>query len=262
MKILNVQQSSEAWLQARAGLCTASMFSVARSKVGALTEQQARYVKSLLSGKTEKEARSDAGYKSAPRSASIEKALDLKTTDIGEFSEAAKNYAFKVAVERISGEPLDEGFETWAMKRGRELEPDARMEHELQTGLLVEECGLITDDTGFFGASADGLIGEDEGAEYKCFINAEKMRAIIFEQDIGEVMDQVQGGLWLSGRQRWRFCLYAPALEAVGKQLTEIVFERDDAYIKAMEADLEEFRKLVNDYEATLRSEMLDRKAA
>ena len=34
----------------------------------------------------------------------------------GGFTEAAEDYAFRVAVERISGAPLDEGFSTWAMK--------------------------------------------------------------------------------------------------------------------------------------------------
>ncbi|AOE60405.1 hypothetical protein QZH45_14320 [Pseudomonas corrugata] len=36
-------------------------------------------------------------------------------------------YAFELAVERIGGAPLDGGFETWQMRRGHELEPEARI---------------------------------------------------------------------------------------------------------------------------------------
>ena len=41
--------------------------------------------------------------------------------DKGSFTKAARDYAFRLAVERISGLPLDEGFETWQMRRGHEL---------------------------------------------------------------------------------------------------------------------------------------------
>ena len=37
----------------------------------------------------------------------------------GEPTDEAHDYAFKLALERISGEPIDDGFETWAMARGR-----------------------------------------------------------------------------------------------------------------------------------------------
>ena len=41
------------------------------------------------------------------------------------------------------------------------------MEHEIQTGLVVTQVGLVKTDDGIFGASADGFIGEDGGSEYK-----------------------------------------------------------------------------------------------
>ena len=37
-------------------------------------------------------------------------------------------YAAQVAIERISGQPCDEGYNSWQMKRGNELEPLARTE--------------------------------------------------------------------------------------------------------------------------------------
>lgn len=125
----------------------------------------------------------------------------LTGEEVGQPSEAAHNYAFTLAAERISGTPLDGGFETWQMKSGHELEPDARMEHEIQTGLVVQRAGFVTTDDGLFGASADGLIGRDGGSDYKCFLAPEKLRAFLIDNDASGIMDQVQGCMWITGRK-------------------------------------------------------------
>ena len=172
----------------------------------------------------------------------------------GQPTSAALDYAFRLAVERISGQPLDEGFSTWQMKRGNELEPHARLEHELATGLIVHRAGFITTDDGIFGASADGLIGEDGGSEYKCFLAPEKLRSFHIDNDASSIMDQVQGCMWISGRKWWHVGMYCPALESVGKQLWWHEYQRDDDYIEQLEADLWQFKLLVDQYEERLRS--------
>ncbi|WP_163557538.1 lambda exonuclease family protein [Halomonas sp. NO4] len=251
MRVIECPQGSPEWHQARAGIITASNFKVARSRVGGLTAQQKVYVDHILAGNPEPEARELAGYKQAPKSETIRRALAGEV--VGEPSESAKNYAFRVAVERISGEPLDEGFETWAMRRGHELEPVARMEHELQSGLMVERAGFVVTDDGLFGASADGLIEPDGGSEYKCFIAPDKLRAFHIDGDVSEVIDQVQGCMWITGRRWWHIGLYCEALEPVGKQLWWREFARDDTYIEALASDLREFSSLVDTYETELR---------
>lgn len=172
----------------------------------------------------------------------------------GGFTEKAKNYAFCLAVERISGQPLDEGFETWQMRRGHELEPAARAEHEMQVGVLVQRAGFVMTDDRWFGASADGLIGSDGGSEYKCLVSPEGLRDVLLADDISEFIDQVQGCMWITGRKFWHFCLYCPALEPIGKQLYWRRVDRDDEYIEALEADLIKFRELVMQNEARLRA--------
>lgn len=172
----------------------------------------------------------------------------------GKPTSAALDYAFRLAVERISGDPLDHGFETWQMKRGHELEPQARMEHEIQSGLIVEPAGFITTDDGAFGASADGLIGDQGGAEYKCFVSPEKVRSFHIDNDASGIIDQVQGCMWISGRKWWHIGMYCPALESVGRQLWWQKFERDEDFIEQLEADLWQFKLLVDEYEAKLRS--------
>lgn len=172
----------------------------------------------------------------------------------GDYTEAAHDYAFKLALERITGEPIDDGFETWAMVRGRELEADARSAHEWHAQVTVDNCGFICTDDGKFGASADGLIGDDGGAEYKCLVSSSRLRKALVFNDTSEFMFQVQGGMWITGRKWWDFCIYTPFLSSIGKELTRWRVLRDDNFVEKMELDLIEFCKLVDKYERELRS--------
>lgn len=174
--------------------------------------------------------------------------------DKGKHTKEARAYAMRLAVERISGEPLDEAdkFETYSMRRGRELEPKARAIHERRIGKFIMEAGIVLTDDGHFGASADGLIDEDEGSEYKCFIDPTKLNEILLEQDISGLQYQIQGCLWLTGRKRWHFGLYCPALESIGLDFTLHIVERDEDFIAEMEENLLEFDALVESYKARL----------
>lgn len=171
----------------------------------------------------------------------------------GQPTAKALDYAFRLAVERISGEPLDGGFETWQMRRGHELEPDARMAHEIRTGLIVQQVGLVKTDDLAFGASADGFIGDDGVSEYKCFLAPEKLRAFHIDQDAEGIKDQVQGVLWITGRKWAHIGMYCPALKPVGRELWLGEYDRDEEYIEELEHDLWKFKLLVDEYEARLR---------
>ena len=251
MIIYDHPQGSAEWLASRAGVITASMFASARKKVNGLSGQQAAYVEAIRAGMTEAEAMLKAGYKAKPKSETVERAL--RGESVGEFSDATKDYAFRLAVERISGTPLDEGFSTWAMKRGQELEPAGRAEVEVKLGVFVDEAGFVCTDDLKFGASADGFIDHDGGLEIKCLVDPSRIRDVILKGDISEFMDQIQGGMWITGRKWWQFALYCPALEKVGLQLWTKRIDRDDNYIDALEMDLIEFEKLVTENETLLR---------
>lgn len=250
MKVIECAQGSPEWHRARAGVITASMFGVARKKIGGLTEQQELYVSAIQGGASEKEAREAAGYKASPKAEAVAKAL--AGLPVGDFSEESKNYAFRVAVERINGEPLDEGFETYSMRRGHELEPLARAEHEKRAKVIVEPAGFVTTDDGVFGASADGLIDDDAGSEYKCFLDPAKLRSFHIDNDASTVFEQVQGCMWITGRKQWHVGLYCPALAACEKQLWWKVFDRDEQFIADLERDLIEFAAMVDKYQAEL----------
>lgn len=216
------KQGSPEWLQCRAGVITASEFKKARGRM-----------KQNRDGKK-----------------------------AGDFTDAALDYAFQKAVERISQVPLDENHQTWQMKRGHELEPYARMCHEdllarrggSLTDIVVQTAGFMTTPDGVFGCSVDGLIGEHGGSEYKCLAAAAKLRKVIIGQDISDYMDQIQGCMAISGRRWWHFGLYCPALKPIGMEFQMVEVQRDDDYIEALWADLVAFSRQVDAYEATLRA--------
>jgi len=251
MIILTCDQGSVEWHEARAGVITASMFVVARSRTGGLDEKQQVYVDAIRQGYSGGYARDLAGYRAIPKAESVQRAIE--GLPVGDFSEAAKAYAFRLAIERISGKPLDESFETYAMRRGHELEPAARREHEIASGHMVERAGFVLTGDRLFGASADGLIGRDGGSEYKCLISPERLQRIYIENDASEFMDQVQGCMWITARKWWDFCLYCPALEIIDKHLWMRTFQRNDEYIDQMVEELAEFERLVSHNEKLLR---------
>jgi hypothetical protein len=216
MKIIECEQGSETWFQLRAGLCTASRFSEARSKLSRAS----------------------------------------KNGSAGDPSGDALTYAWAVAIERINGKSIDLQFATPAMRRGTDLEPHARLAYELQTGLLASESGIAISDCGKFAYSTDGLCGDDGLIEIKCPAAPQKIGAIWSnpEEADAEYIDQIQGGMWVTGRQWCDLVVYCPWLEVVGKDLFIKRIKRDEEYIAALEADLIGFSKLVDRYEEILRA--------
>lgn len=166
--------------------------------------------------------------------------------DKGRFSKAARQYAFRLAFERVVSEPLDDTYRTAYMERGNRLEDDARLEYELSTISDVEEIGFIK--KGNFGYSPDGLVGTDGAIEIKCFVAPDVLMPIFLDGDLGEVMDQIQGGLWITDRKWCDFVLYIPSLAKIGKEITVRRVERDDRYIADLMKDLYEFERLVQEY--------------
>lgn len=247
-------QGDASWFQYRAGAITASMFAEVRKVIGGLTCQQQRYVDKIKSGARQDEACAHAGYRAMPKSDKVLAALEGER--IGDYSSAAHDYAFRLAIERISGQAIhDEQYQGYAARRGHELEPEARDLHSMRIGREVERVGVVRTSDGRFGASADGYVGKRIGCEYKCFTAPEKLRPILFDFDVADVRDQMQGGMWLTGRTEWHLGLYCPFLEPVGRELTIIVEPRDDDYIEALEQDLLRFDGLVEGYRDKLTNE-------
>lgn len=204
-------QRSEAWFRRRGGVISASYFHALRA---------------------------DARLKSGPRK--------------GQYNDKARKLAFKLAVERISGIVLevDDGFTPWQARRGIELEPHARLQHELKYDILVERAGFIRTTDGKFGATADGFCERDglrRGCEYKCYLDPLKLNEILLSGSTEDVIDQCDGGMWITGLDAWDFGLYCPALSSIGLDFVLTPILRNDDRIEALEKDLLAFDDEVED---------------
>lgn len=113
------------------------------------------------------------------------------------------------------------------MKRGSEVEAEARVWYQLSEGVKVTEVGFCMTDDGDAGCSPDGLVGEDGGLEIKCRSAKYHMRMILGYDEIAE-LPQVMGSMWVTGREWWDVLAYCPGLPARIDR-----FYRDEAWMKA-----------------------------
>jgi len=249
---IQCEQGTPAWLQARAGIPTASEFATACSTVGGLDEKQQKFVDLVLSGIPEKDAVPMAGYKAMPTSSAVQLALvgELKLMP----SEAAERYAAVKAIEIISGAPYGEPPKAWMLERGHVIEEEARRLYQAQTGELVTEAGICISDCGRYGYSTDGLAGERGLIEAKAPVCPVKIFYILRTQDLSEYMHQMQGGMWIAEKDWCDFIMRVPDLDACGKGLFIKRFYRNDIFISKMQKDLARFWEMVNANVAALKA--------
>lgn len=216
MIVLTYPQGSEDWLKARVGACTASRFSDA---IGVLSKAS-------------------------------------KNGAAGDPNGDAIKYAWTIALETIAREPLDDTFVTYAMRRGRDLEPQARAVYEARTGAWIEEVSLILTDDERYGYSADGFRDDDGLIEIKCPMACDKLGQVWQHPETAhlEYIDQINGGLWITGRKYCDLIVYCPWLAPVGKDLFVKRIYRDDDAINTLEEGLIRFTRMVDGFLAVLRN--------
>lgn len=218
MIFVPVEPGSEEWFAARAGVVTCSRFKDARAK--------------LL------------------RNSGAKKAGDL--------SDVAIRYAWQLANERIAGKSLEYNFETFAMTRGKAIEPVARAAYEARYGVICEAEGVVLSDDRLLGYSTDGRIeGENAGIEIKCPLSTDKIGMIWQNPQTAEAEyeDQILGGLLLTEWDYIDLVVFAPWLSVVGKDLFVKRIWRDESKLVKLKEDLNVFLDLVDQYESILRAE-------
>jgi putative phage-type endonuclease len=116
-------------------------------------------------------------------------------------SKSRDNLIALLVVERLTGQPV-ETYQNDAMRRGTELEAEARDAYSFTTSLAVEETGFVTcDDLPNTGCSPDGLIGDDGLVEIKCPASmAKHLDALLKGSHAVEYAWQLQHQLMVTGR--------------------------------------------------------------
>ena len=175
----------------------------------------------------------------------------LATIKSGE-SAARQNYRARLVVERLTGRCV-ESFKTVAMQQGIDREPLARAAYESRTGNFVDEVGFLRHDTLESGASPDGLTDEDGGLEIKCPELAAHLTYLRLQTEPPAYTAQIQGCMWITGRQWWDFVSFNPDFPA-HLQLVVRRVPRDEKYIAGLALAVELFMGEVRGEEAAVRA--------
>ena len=149
-------------------------------------------------------------------------------------------YRAELVGEWILGQFMEWGTTDW-VERGTELEDEARRWYEMAHDVGVDQVGFVLRDDGLAGCSPDGLVGHDGGLEIKNLKLSHHMKYLLDIESLAtNYVGQVQGCLYLTGREWWDILSYNPELPPVVCRV-----ERDEEYIAALVPELNKFAALV-----------------
>jgi putative phage-type endonuclease len=160
-----------------------------------------------------------------------------------------RDLRFELACELLT-ERASEHFVSRWMEEGKEREPLARAEYELQNGVYVEQVGFVCHPTiKMAGASPDGLIGEDGLVEIKCPKVETHLGYILGDAIPEQYLPQMVWQLACCERQWNDFVSYHPDLPD-GLNLFVRRLKRTaevEALIRGMELEVVQFLKEVDE---------------
>ncbi len=161
----------------------------------------------------------------------------MAQTKNGEKTARYQSIMMKLAGERITGKIVDEGT-TLSMRRGTELEPNARKLYATLTHTEPECVGFVLADDGKKGFSPDAFVEKNGLLEIK----TKKPEILIpyFTQKgfPAEHKAQCQGGLWIAQREWVDLMLYWPDMPPLIKRAY-----RDEVYIRKLENEICRFNE-------------------
>ena len=197
----NLQQHTDAWLQARCGIITASV------------------MKNLLKKKTDKKS-GEVSY-SVP---------DTDTT---------KAYLFELAAQRINND-IGDNIQTYDMQRGVVDEVDAfRIYSENYEPLKT--CGFITNDEHgvLLGYSPDGLTALHDDGQQEAKSRKPKFQAetLYYDEMPDDFEIQVQTGLIVTKRKWCDFISYCGGMVMFRKRVEPDAYIQDQIIMAAKKAD-------------------------
>lgn len=177
-------------------------------------------------------------------------------------SATRKNYMMELLCERLTGQQggMDLSRNA-AVQRGVELEPFACMAYEADKGLMVLETGLVMHPTiKGFGASPDGLAGEDGVLEIKCPNTATHIATMQSGRHDPQYEWQMLAQMACTGRHWADFVSYDDRLP---EELQYVChrYERDHKRIREMESGIREFLDELSDLEKEMRDRMRSKAA-
>jgi len=173
-----------------------------------------------------------AGRRGIPTASNFSKII----TGTGKASTSADTYMNELLAEWLADKSYSIEQSEW-MARGNELEAEARAWYAMNADLEVSEVGLCyLDDKRLIGASPDGLCGDEGQLEIKCPKHSTHIGYLLKGKLPSAYKQQVQGQLWITGRQWCDFISYHPDFDPM-----LIRIERDEAFITELSAQVSKF---------------------
>jgi putative phage-type endonuclease len=171
-------------------------------------------------------------------------------------SATRKNYMMELLCERLTGQQGGADLSrNAAVQRGVELEPFACMAYEADKGLIVIETGLVMHPTiAKFGASPDGLTGDDGVLEIKCPNTATHIATLQSGRHDPQYEWQMLAQMACTVRKWADFVSYDDRLPDLLQYLCHR-YECDYKRVREMESGVKEFLEEL----AELETEMQDR---
>lgn len=167
-------------------------------------------------------------------------------------SKTREAYAYQIATETITGKSADDTPVNDWMRRGCEREDQARALYELQHSVAVETVTFCyLNDERSVGCSPDGLVGDDGLLEIKSPRLATHVGYMLGGKCPTEYKAQVQGQLWVSGRDWCDFVTYCPESHI---ELWRVRVERDEEYIAELAEAVAQFWTRVEEIRTQLEN--------
>lgn len=169
------------------------------------------------------------------------------------YSASRKNYMIELICQKLSG-VAEQGYCNAAMQRGIDLEAVARSVYEADKGVFVEEQGFILHPVGTgFGASPDGLVGENGLIEIKCPNTSTHVDFLKTGKPKREYILQMHGQMLTTGRVWCDFVSYDDRLPGLEYKCVRVDYDKELAneiiievskFINEMDKEIEEINKL------------------
>ena len=172
-----------------------------------------------------------------PTASQFHRILTPKTMKL---ASAADGYAHELLAEELLGHAINES-ESQFMQRGTQLEQQAVRFYEFHRDVHARPVGVILADDGKAGCSPDRLVGDDGGLEIKCPSAAAHV-AHMLSVDAEKAKCQVQGALWITGREWWDWLSYNPEMQPV-----IIRYQRDEVFIARLAQAIEQFNNYLDE---------------
>ncbi len=161
--------------------------------------------------------------------------FDMIVMSDGKPSKSRQKYLYQLAGEKLSNSKPDT-YQSFAMKEGTIREAEARKTFEFIYGVEVKQVGVVyPDELKKYLCSPDGLM-EEAGYEVKCPLIHTHVGYLLSGKLPVEYVQQVQGGMLVTGFNSWFFMSYYPGLPPL---IIEV--ERDEKFCNKLKSELSIF---------------------